>query len=100
MRVMSNRMLTAAGTPVLFGQPANGGLFGEGSDEEATTEVSTAGVTTGAGGAYLSWAIQGGMMGLIASLVFVPKKVVAVASITALVGGLIGAAASGRPRPQ
>jgi hypothetical protein len=99
MREMSSRMLTAAGTPSLFGQPASGGLFGEGEEGEATPDVSTAAITTGTGGAYLSWAIQGGMMGLVASMIFVPKKVVAVASITALVGGLIGAAASGRPRP-
>jgi hypothetical protein len=55
--------------------------------------------TPGAGGDFVSGAIQGGVIGLIGSVVFAPKKVVAVASIGALIGGLIGAATSGRARP-
>jgi hypothetical protein len=64
-------------------------------------DVSTAAVTvtSGEGGNFLSGAIQGGIIGLLGAVVFTPKKVVAVASIAALVGGLVGAATSGQQRP-
>jgi hypothetical protein len=63
--------------------------------------VQTAAIATaGVGGGAMSGAIQGGIAGAIGAMVFAPKKIGAVALITALVGGLIGAASSGTPQQR
>ena len=66
-----------------------------------TAPVQTAAIATaGVGGGMMSGAIQGGIAGAIGAMVFAPKKIGAVALITALVGGLIGAASSGTPQQR
>lgn len=57
-------------------------------------------LVSGPTGGAASAAIQGGLIGLVGSMIFAPKKVVAVTAISALVGAIWGVAAAGTPQAR